>query len=83
MNNSEARFEKWFKSNYNTKGFDYALAAWEAQEEFWSKRCAPLEEALKKIARFEEGKEVNGSFDEPCSARVARKAIDIIKKAEK
>lgn len=34
-----------------------------------------LKEALRQIASFQEGPEITGSFDEPCSARIAREAL--------
>lgn len=34
-----------------------------------------MEEALNKIASWEEGEEVTGSFDEPGSARIARESL--------
>ena len=34
-----------------------------------------LREALNRIASWNEGPEVTGSFDEPCSAEIARQAL--------
>ena len=39
------------------------------------KETAALREALNKIASWAEGDEVNGSFDEPVSAKIARAAL--------
>ena len=39
-------------------------------------RVAALERALNKIASWGEGETVNGSFDEPGSAAIAREALE-------
>ena len=38
-------------------------------------RAKLLTDALDKIACWNEGEEVTGSFDEPCSAKTAREAL--------
>lgn len=38
-------------------------------------RVRVLEEALREVASFGEGEKVNGSFDEPNAARIARAAL--------
>ena len=53
-----------------------AINAMEAPElDRLRKETAALREALNKIASWAEGDEVNGSFDEPVSAKIARAAL--------
>jgi len=40
-----------------------------------TERVARLEQALVRIASYDDGPDVTGSFDEPCAARIARDAL--------
>lgn len=46
-----------------------------AERDALAERVARLEQALMRIASYDEGPDVTGSFDEPCAARIARDAL--------
>ena len=58
------------------RDYDKTVAdCWRAANAKLEARIRSLEAALNKIACWHEGREVDGGFDEPWSARVAREAL--------
>ena len=49
--------------------------AWADESFKWRSQVATLAEALRKIASYEEGDVVDGGFDEPKAAKIARAAL--------